>query len=75
MIDIRNIGFSAAVEMSPIAGQPGMRALRVFEHALKNGMLFRFTGDIIAMAPPVISTQAEVERMIEVLRDAIKAVA
>lgn len=75
VIDIRNIGFSAAVEMAPIAGQPGVRALRVFEHALKNGMLFRFTGDIIAMAPPVISTQAEVERMIEVLRDAIKATA
>ena len=50
-----------------------MRALRVFEQALKNGMLLRFTGDILAMAPPVISTPAEIERMVEVLRDAIKA--
>jgi beta-alanine--pyruvate transaminase len=75
IVDIRNIGFSAAVEMAPLAGQPGIRALRVFEHGLKHGMLFRFTGDIIAMAPPVIATQAEIERMIEVLRDGIKAAA
>jgi beta-alanine--pyruvate transaminase len=73
VIDTRNCGASGAVELAPIAGQPGMRALRIFEHALKNGMLLRFTGDILAMAPPVISTPAEIERMVEVLRDAIKA--
>ena len=37
-------------------------------------MLFRFTGDIIAMAPPFISTEAEIETMAEKLRAAIRAV-
>ncbi|HEY8011269.1 MAG TPA: aspartate aminotransferase family protein [Rudaea sp.] len=73
VIDIRNAGVSAAVEFAPLAGQPGVRALRVFEHALQRGMLLRFTGDIIAMAPPVISTPAEIERMIAVVGESIRA--
>jgi beta-alanine--pyruvate transaminase len=39
---------------------------------MEEGMLFRFTGDIIAMAPPFISTKAEIETMIDKLRVAIK---
>jgi beta-alanine--pyruvate transaminase len=71
--DIRNIGLAAAVELEPSRDKPGVRALRVFERAIEEGMLFRFTGDTIAMAPPFISTQAEIEAMIETLRSAIRA--
>src|SRR6266568_3137925 len=73
-VDIRNIGLVAAVELEPIAGKPGLRALKVFERAMEDGMLFRFTGDIIAMAPPFISTKVEIETMAEKLRAAIRAV-
>jgi len=38
-------------------------------------MLLRFTGDTIAMAPPVISTPAELDRMFAVVGEAIRAVA
>jgi len=72
--DIRSIGLAAAVELEPNPAQPGVRALRVFERGMEEGMLFRFTGDTIAMAPPFISTQAEIETMIEKLRVAIRAV-
>ena len=71
--DIRNIGLAAAVEFEPLPDKPGVRALRVFERAIEEGMLFRFTGDTIAMAPPFISTQAEIETMIAKLRSAIRA--
>src|SRR6266436_6105652 len=71
--DIRNIGLAAAVELEAISGKPGLRALKVFERGMEEGMLYRFTGDIIAMAPPFISTQAEIGRMVEVLRGAIQA--
>src|SRR6266516_4181248 len=74
VVDIRNIGLVAAVELEPIAGKPGLRALKVFERAMEDGMLFRFTGDIIAMAPPFISTKVEIETMAEKLRAAIRAV-
>ncbi|MEW9900205.1 aspartate aminotransferase family protein [Chitinivorax sp. PXF-14] len=75
VIDIRNCGLAAAVELTPIDGKPGLRSLRVFEAALKRGMLFRFSGDIIAMAPPFVSTPQQVQDMVTVLREAIRAVA
>ncbi len=75
--DIRNIGLTAAVELEPLRengqARPGARGLKVFEHGMEEGMLFRFSGDTIAMAPPFISTQAEIGRMVEVLRGAIQA--
>jgi beta-alanine--pyruvate transaminase len=71
--DIRNIGLAAAVELEPLPGKPGARALKVFERGMEEGMLLRFTGDTIAMAPPFISTKAEIETMIEKLRVAIRA--
>jgi beta-alanine--pyruvate transaminase len=71
--DIRNIGLVAAVELEPVAGKPGLRALKVFERGMEEGMLYRFSGDTIAMAPPFISTKAEIDKMAEVLRGAIRA--
>jgi beta-alanine--pyruvate transaminase len=75
VIDIRNCSAAAAVELSPIAGKPGYRAVRVFEEALTRGLLLRFTGDIIALAPPAITTPDEIERLIEGLRESIRAAA
>ncbi|WP_137938967.1 aspartate aminotransferase family protein [Chitinivorax sp. B] len=74
IIDIRNCGLAAAVELAPIDGKPGQRALKVFEEGLKRGMLFRFTGDIIAMGPPFVSQPQQLHDMVAVLRDAIRAV-
>ena len=71
--DIRNIGLAAAVELEPIPGKPGARALKIFERGIEEGMLFRFTGETIAVAPPYISTQAEIETMVERLRSAIRS--
>jgi beta-alanine--pyruvate transaminase len=73
VIDVRNCQLAAAVEFSPMDGKPGLRALKVFEESLKRGVLFRFTGDIIAMGPPFHSTPDELRRMAEVLREAIRA--
>ena len=74
VLDIRNIGLAAAVDLAPIPGQPGLRAYRVFEAGLKAGHLFRVTGDTVAMGPPFIATPAELEGMAACLRDLIHAV-
>jgi len=73
VIDIRNCQLMAAVELAPIDGKPGLRAVKVFEEGLKRGVLFRFSGDFIAMGPPMISTPDEIGNMAEVLRAAIRA--
>lgn len=75
VIDIRNCGAAAAVELASLPGQVGLRGLRLFEEGLKRGLLLRFTGDTVAMAPPVITTDAELEQMIEGVRACIRAVA
>ncbi len=75
VIDARNFAAAGAVELSPLPGQPGLRAIRLFEDALKRGLLVRFTGDTIALAPPSISTASEIQHLIEGLRAAIRAVA
>jgi len=48
--------------------------MQVFEHAMQNGVLLRFSADTIAMGPPFISTPDEIARMVDVLRAAIRAV-
>jgi len=75
VVDIRNCGASAAIELAPLPGQVGLRGLRLFEEGLRRGMLLRFTGDTIAMAPPVITTPEELDRMFNAVGDAIRAVA
>jgi len=74
VIDIRNIGLAAAIELQPTAGSPGLKAIKVFERALDEGLLVRFSGDILAVAPPFISSEEEVRSMIEGLRRALRAI-
>jgi beta-alanine--pyruvate transaminase len=73
VIDIRNIGLSAAVDFEPVPQQPGIRALKIFEAGLQADQLFRYTGDTIAMGPPFISTRQELEHMVDSLRACIRA--
>jgi beta-alanine--pyruvate transaminase len=42
---------------------------------LANGVYVRFGGDTIQLAPPFISTKAELDRLISVLGDALAATA
>jgi beta-alanine--pyruvate transaminase len=73
VIDIRNLGLAAAVECAPIAGQPGLAALRVFEQALREGLLVRSSGDTIAVAPPFVCSERDIVDMVEGLRRALRA--
>jgi beta-alanine--pyruvate transaminase len=71
--DIRNLGLAAAVDLTPVPGQPALRAVQVFENALKEGLMVRFSGETLAMAPPFVSSAGEVEAMVEGLRRALRA--
>ena len=73
--DIRNFGFCGAIDLAPWEGQPGRRAMTVFEMAMQQGLLLRFTGDTLAMGPPFIATPDELHRMVDVLRDVVRRTA
>jgi beta-alanine--pyruvate transaminase len=73
VIDIRNFGLAAAVELEPQAGLAGMRGMHALERGLDEGLLLRVTADTIAVAPPFISSADEVKAMIESLRRTLRA--
>jgi beta-alanine--pyruvate transaminase len=72
VIDIRNEGLIGAVELEPIAGQPTARAFKAFLEAYDAGILIRTTGDIIAMSPPLIISEAQIDELIGTLRTVLQ---
>jgi len=68
VIDIRNLGLVAGIELEPRAGAPTARAMEVFEVAFDAGLLIRVTADIIALSPPLIIDKAQVDQVVETLR-------
>jgi beta-alanine--pyruvate transaminase len=74
VIDIRNIGLIGAVEFAPKPEAPGARAYDRFVRCFEAGLLVRQTGDIIALSPPLIITESQIDELFEafttVLRDA-----
>lgn len=70
--DIRNIGLAAAIELQPQPGAPGKRVFEAFEKGLDAGLLLRFTGETLAVAPPFVAGEDDVRRMIETLRGVLR---
>nr|QMS47966.1 omega-amino acid--pyruvate aminotransferase [uncultured bacterium] len=70
--DIRNIGLAAAIELQPHSGAPGKRALEAFEKGLDAGLLLRFSGETLAVAPPFVAGEDDIRRMIETLRGVLR---
>jgi beta-alanine--pyruvate transaminase len=71
VVDIRNHGLIAGIELSPRAGKPGERAMAVFRRCFDDGLLVRVTGDIVALSPPLIIEKHHVDRIVTTLGDAI----
>jgi beta-alanine--pyruvate transaminase len=75
VIDIRNCGLMAAIELEPRAGAPGKRAYEVFVNAFEAGVLIRVTGDTIALSPPLIVERAQIDRIFECVATMLRSVA
>jgi beta-alanine--pyruvate transaminase len=74
VIDVRNCGLMAAVELAPRPGQPGKRAYEAFLKAFDAGVLIRYTGDTLALSPPLIVEPAQIDRLFGCIREALQAV-
>lgn len=74
VIDVRNIGLVAGIELAPRPGKPGARAMEVFRTCFDQGVLTRVTGDIVALSPPLIVERPHVDRLFGTLADALRAV-
>lgn len=74
VIDIRNMGLVAGIELEPRAGAIGKRAMEVFHTCFDTGLLIRVTGDIIALSPPLILEKAHIDEMIGRIGDVLEMV-
>ena len=74
IIDVRNMGIVAGIELEPRAGAPTKRAMELFHKCFDNGLLVRATGDIIALSPPLILQKVHIDEMVGRIADLLETI-
>jgi len=73
--DIRNIGLVGGIELHPRDGAVGARGYDVFHHCYWQGnVLTRCTADTLALSPPLIISEDQIDQIISAIRTAIQSV-
>lgn len=72
VIDVRNLGIVAGIELESIPGKPTARAFDCFLRAFEQGLMIRTTGDIIALSPPLMLQKTHIDQMIGILAEVIR---
>ena len=71
VLDIRNFGLAAGLSIAPWSGEPARRPYEVAMKCWEKGFYVRYGGDTLQLAPPFISTEAEIESLVSALGDAL----
>jgi beta-alanine--pyruvate transaminase len=74
VIDIRNIGMMAAIELEPRAEEPTLRAMDAFRRCFDTGVLIRTTGDTIALTPPLIIDEQQIDQIVATIGQALRSI-
>ena len=72
--EVRQRGMIAAIELQGYKSEERI-GLKIYEYALKNGVLLRPLGNIVYFMPPYIISDAEMKKMVKVAYEAIKLIA
>jgi beta-alanine--pyruvate transaminase len=75
VIDVRNLGLMAGIELEPRPGAPTARAYEIFVRGFERGVLMRTTGDTIALSPPLIVEPSQIDQLVSTLAELIRSVA
>jgi len=76
VLDVRTIGIAAGVDLAARPGAPGERGYEAMERAFHDeDLVIRITGDTLAIAPPLIISEAEIGEIFEKVARVIRAVA
>ena len=74
IIDIRNIGLVASVELMPREGAVGSRGYELMKRMWDKGVMVRFTQDTMAVTPPLIAERKHIDEMFDKTREALKEI-
>ncbi|MGA2817415.1 MAG: aspartate aminotransferase family protein [Xanthobacteraceae bacterium] len=75
VLDVRTVGISAGIDLAARPGAIGERGYEAMERAFHDeDLLIRITGDTLAIAPPLIVSEAQVAEIFEKTARVIRAV-
>jgi beta-alanine--pyruvate transaminase len=75
VLDIRTLGLVAAIDLSSRPDAYGKRAYDSMERAFhEHGLMFRITGDTIALSPPLIITEDQIGEIFDKVKTVIRQV-
>jgi beta-alanine--pyruvate transaminase len=72
VIDVRNLGLVAGIELQSRAGAPGARAYEALVKCFEKGLLIRTTGDTIALSPALTIENQHIDELFGILSQALK---
>jgi beta-alanine--pyruvate transaminase len=72
IVDIRNYGLAAGLTIAAVPGEPARRPYEIAMNCWKKGFYVRYGGDTIQLAPPFITTPAEIDSLVNALGEAIR---
>ena len=71
--DIRNIGLAAGITLAARPGEPARRPFEAAMRCWESGFYVRYGGDTLQLAPPFISSEAQIDALINAVGDALNA--
>ncbi|KHN67395.1 omega amino acid--pyruvate aminotransferase [Acinetobacter calcoaceticus] len=74
IIDIRNCGLIGAVQLAPRDGDATIRGFEIGMQLWKEGFYVRFGGDTLQFGPMFNSTEADIDRLMNAVGDALHQV-
>jgi len=76
VLDIRCVGLTAGIDLASRPDAVGRRAYEALERAFHDeGLVIRLSGDTLAVTPPLIVSEREIEQIFAKLANVIRAVA
>ena len=70
--DIRNLGLMGAIELEPLAGQPGKRGFELMIACYERGLMVRMAMETFEFSPPLIATREDIDRIFEIVRTTVR---
>jgi beta-alanine--pyruvate transaminase len=75
VLDIRTVGLTAGIDLASRPGAVGRRGYEAMEKAFHDlNLMFRVTGDTIALTPPLIVSESQIGEIFEKVGQVIRAV-
>ncbi|HET6473103.1 MAG TPA: aspartate aminotransferase family protein [Pseudomonadales bacterium] len=69
--DIRNYGFAGALTLAAMPGEPARRPYEVAMRCWQRGVYVRYGGDTLQFGPPFVVEKSDLDRLFNVVADAL----